>query len=342
MKISVRNRWHAVKFVIPLVICFFHSSYSEINKDAKIYIAGHKGLVGSALLRRLTEKNYKNIIVRTHAELDLTNQAAVNEFFEKEKPEYVFLSAAKVGGILANSTYPAEFIYNNIMISANIIHAAYKHNVKKLLYLGSSCIYPRLAPQPIKEEYLLTSPLEKTNEYYALAKIAGLKMCEGYNKQYGTKFISCMPTNLYGVNDNFDLNNSHVIPGLIAKFCNAQASGQEKVTCWGTGSAQREFLYIDDFADAAILLMEKYHNYETDSWINVGTGEDITIKNLIYAIKDIVGFKGEVVFDASKPDGTPRKLLDINKIKSLGWSPKISLEEGLKRSIEWYKEIKNI
>lgn len=324
--------------ILSIFSTLFLNSIDFENLDSKVYIAGHKGLVGSAILRKLKDLGYKNIVTKTSKELDLTNQNSVNSFFAKEKPEYVFLAAAKVGGILANKKYPAEFIYNNLIISANVIHASYKYKVKKLLFLGSSCIYPKLAQQPLKEKYLLSSELEPTNEAYAIAKIAGLKLCQYYNKQYGTNFISCMPTNLYGVNDNFDLNNSHVIPGLIAKFCKAQAQGKKEVICWGTGSAKREFLYVDDLADACIFLMKNYKDLGDNSWINIGSGKDISIKELILLIKDLVGFKEEVIFDRSKPDGTPRKLLDVTRIKDLGWNPKVSLKEGLKKTIEWYKE----
>lgn len=312
----------------------------EIDKHAKIYVAGHKGLVGAAIVDALKAKGYDNIIGRTHSELELKDQAAVNSFFKQERPEYVFLAAAKVGGIYANNTYPGEFIYDNLMVTANVIHAAYKYGVKKLLYLGSSCIYPRNCPQPIKEEYLLTSVLEKTNEPYAIAKIAGLKMCQTYNRQYNTRFISCMPTNLYGNNDNFDFNTSHVIPGLIAKFCQAQEEGKEEVICWGTGKACREFLHVRDLAQATVFLMNNYEEYGENSWINVGTGEDITINELIQQIKEIVGFKGRVIYDSTKPDGTPKKLLDVNRIKALGWKAEISLREGLEETIRFYKEKK--
>ena len=325
--------------VLNLINISAQNDYQDLSDlNSKIYVAGHKGLVGSAILRELNKLGYKNIIYRTHKELDLTDQKAVNNFFESEKPEYVFLAAAKVGGIYANNTYPAEFIYSNLIIQSNIIHASYLHGVKKLLFLGSSCIYPRACPQPIREEYLLSSELEPTNRPYALAKISGLEMCQSYNRQYGTRFISCMPTNLYGPNDNFDLNNSHVIPGLIAKFCLAKKENKSEVICWGTGQAKREFLYVDDFAEAAVFLMKNYNSYQNNSWINVGTGEDVTIKELIFLIKDIVGFEGKVVFDSSKPDGTPRKLLDVTKINNLGWKSKTPLKEGLKKAIDWYNE----
>ena len=302
-----------------------------INKASKIYVAGHKGLVGSALVRKLEAKGYNNIITRNHAQLDLTEQAAVRDFFRKEKPDYVFLAAAKVGGILANSTYPADFIMENLLIECNVIRSAWENSVKKLMFFGSSCIYPRMCPQPIKEEYLLTGELEKTNEAYALAKIAGLKMCQYFNKQYGTKFISVMPCNLYGPNDNYDLNNSHVIPALIKKFHTAKEEGREYVELWGTGKALREFMHVDDLADACVFLME---NYENCDLINIGTGKDISILELAEMIKEIVGFKGEIRFDAGKPDGTPRKVLDVSKLESMGWKYKIELFDGLKSTYE--------
>ena len=302
-----------------------------INKASKIYVAGHKGLVGSALVRKLEAKGYNNIITRNHAQLDLTEQAAVRDFFRKEKPDYVFLAAAKVGGILANSTYPADFIMENLLIECNVIRSAWENSVKKLMFFGSSCIYPRMCPQPIKEEYLLTGELEKTNEAYALAKIAGLKMCQYFNKQYGTKFISVMPCNLYGPNDNYDLNNSHVIPALIKKFHTAKEEGREYVEMWGTGKALREFMHVDDLADACVFLME---NYENCDLINIGTGKDISILELAEMIKEIVGFKGEIRFDAGKPDGTPRKVLDVSKLESMGWKYKIELFDGLKSTYE--------
>lgn len=336
-------KWIQSIFITGIIIALVSTSCSySMEISAKIYVAGHRGLVGSALIRKLENVGYTNILTRNHHDLDLTNQAAVNTFFETEKPDYVFLSAAHVGGIYANNTYPADFMYDNLMITTNIIHAAYKNNVKKLLCLGSSCIYPRDCPQPIKEEYLLTSPLEKTNEAYALAKIMGLKACEYYNKQYGTHFISCMPTNLYGINDNFHLANSHVIPALIAKFCKAQAEGLGEVVCWGTGTVRREFLFVEDLADAALFLMNNYQEYGDNGWINVGTGEDVTIQELVNTIKELVGFKGKVIFDTTKPDGTPRKLLDVSKINKLGWKAKTSLKEGLKTTIAWYKNQSNI
>jgi len=304
--------------------------------DSKIYVAGHRGLVGSALVRKLTELGYTNLITRAHVELDLTRQTKVEDFFDKERPEYVFLAAAKVGGILANSTYPAEFIYNNIVVQSNVIHNSYLFGVKKLLFLGSSCIYPRDCPQPMKEDYLLSGYLEPTNEPYAIAKIAGIKMCHSYNRQYGTNFISVMPTNLYGPNDNFDIQNAHVLPALIRKFHEAKVAGQKEVVVWGTGSPRREFLYVDDLADACIFLM---NNYNSSEIINIGVGKDISIKELALMVKEIVGFDGEIVFDTSKPDGTPIKLLDVSKLSSLGWQAKISLKEGIKKTYRWYTEL---
>lgn len=307
-----------------------------MEKDSKIYLAGHRGLVGSALKRKLESKGYTNLIFRTHKELDLTNQQAVNEFFEQEKPEYVFLAAAKVGGILANSTYPAQFIYENLMIESNIIHAVYKYGVKKLLFLGSSCIYPKLAPQPLKEEYLLTGPLEETNEAYAIAKIAGIRLCKHYNQQYGTNFISVMPTNLYGPNDNFDLETSHVMPALIRKFHEAKVNNEPEVVVWGTGKPLREFMHVDDMADACVYLMENYDFSEIGEFVNIGVGEDVTINELVELIKDIVGFEGKIRYDTSKPDGTPRKLMDVSRLNGLGWKAKISLKDGIKEAYEWY------
>jgi GDP-L-fucose synthase len=308
-----------------------------MDKRSKIYLAGHRGLVGSALKRKLESKGYSNLIFRTHRELDLTNQQAVNEFFEQEKPEYVFLAAAKVGGILANNTYPAEFIYENLMIEANIIHASYKYGVKKLLFLGSSCIYPKLAPQPLKEEYLLTGLLEETNEAYAIAKIAGIRLCKHYNQQYGTNFISVMPTNLYGPNDNFDLETSHVMPALIRKFHEAKVKNEPEVVIWGTGKPFREFLHVDDMADACVYLMENFNTDDIGEFVNIGVGKDITIGELAELIKEIVGFEGAIRKDLSKPDGTPQKLLDITKLSSLGWKAKISLKDGIEKTYEWYQ-----
>ncbi len=313
-----------------------------MEKDAKVYVAGHRGLVGSAIVRTLKNKGYNNLILKTHNELDLVNSIAVDTFFETERPEYVFLAAAKVGGIHANSIYPAEFFYINSAIQNNVIHAAYKNNVNKLLFLGSSCIYPKMCPQPMKEDYLLSDYLEPTNEAYALAKIAGLKMCEYYNFQYNTNFISCMPTNLYGINDNFDLESSHVLPALIRKFHEAKLSNASTVEIWGTGSPKREFLHVDDMAEACVFLMQSYEgknlNGENQGHVNIGTGEEVSIKELALVIKEVVGFEGELVFNADKPDGTPRKLLDASKLHSLGWKHKTSLKDGIKSTYEWYCE----
>ncbi len=300
-----------------------------MDKNAKIYVAGHRGLVGSAIIRKLESEGYFNIIKKSHNELDLTDQKSTRDFFEKERPEYVFLAAAKVGGIHANNIYPADFIYTNLIIECNVIKASYDYDVKKLLFLGSSCIYPKFAEQPIKESSLLTGKLEKTNEAYALAKISGLKMCEFFNRQYGTNFISAMPTNLYGPNDNFDLETSHVLPALIRKFHEAKVENKPYVEIWGTGIPKREFLYVDDLADALVFLM---NNYEENETVNVGTGEDISIKDLAFLIKDIIGYTGELRFDTSKPDGTPRKLLDVSKIKKLGWKYTTSLKEGIEKT----------
>lgn len=308
-----------------------------MNLSDKIYVAGHSGLVGSALMRRLTQEGFSNIVTRGHEELDLRDQRAVREFFEQEKPEYVFLAAAKVGGIKANIDFPAQFIYDNLAIEINVIDAAYRAGVKKLLFLGSSCIYPRACPQPIKEEYLLTSELEKTNEPYAVAKIAGLKMCEAYNRQYGTKFIACMPTNLYGPGDNFDLSTSHVLPALIRKFYTAQWQGHKQVQIWGTGRPRREFLYVDDMADACVFLMRSYEDILP---INIGTGQDVTIEQVAYMIKDTVDYRGDVLFDPSKPDGAPRKLLNVDRITQLGWRAKTSLAEGIVKTVGWCNERK--
>jgi len=307
-----------------------------MNKNAKIYVAGHRGMVGSALVRKLTEQGHTHIITKTSSELDLRNQQVVSDFFEKEKPEFVFLAAAKVGGIHANNTYRAEFLYDNLMMEANIIHASYLQKVKKLMFLGSSCIYPKLAPQPLKEEYLLTGLLEPTNEPYAIAKIAGIKLCEAYRSQYACNFISVMPTNLYGPNDNYDLNNSHVLPALIRKFHSAKTENNPEVVVWGTGVPLREFLHVDDLADACYFLMLNYNQAEL---VNIGCGEDISIKDLALLVKDVVNYKGNLVFDTSKPDGTPRKLLDISKLKKLGWSPKIKLKEGI---TSVYNEVKEM
>ena len=300
---------------------------------SKVYVAGHTGLVGSTLFTKLKQQGYSNIITRRTSELDLRDQKAVDSFFAKEKPEFVFLAAAKVGGIVANMTYPAEFIYDNLMMEANVIHSAYKHGVKKLLFLGSSCIYPRACSQPIHESYLLTSPLEPTNEPYAIAKIAGLKMCDAYNRQYGTNFIACMPTNLYGPGDNFHLTNSHVIPALIAKIYAAHKEGKKEVVLWGTGSPRREFLHVDDLARGLIFLMNTYNGSEL---VNIGTGTDVTIYEVAHLVKDCIGYKGDLVFDSTKPDGTPRKLLNVDKINALGWKAVIPLQQGLKETIDWY------
>ncbi|NPE30015.1 GDP-L-fucose synthase [Methanococcoides sp. SA1] len=308
---------------------------------SKIYIAGHRGMVGSAIIRNLESKGYTYLISRTHQELDLTNQHDVNHFFETEKPEYVFLAAAKVGGILANSTYPAEFIYENLMIEANVIHAAYKHGVKKLLSLGSSCIYPKFAPQPMKEKYLLTGELEETNEAYAIAKIAGIRLCKHYNQQCGTNFISVMPTNLYGPNDNFDLETSHVMPALIRKFHEAKIKNALEVVVWGTGLPRREFLHVDDMADACVHLMENYNYADIGEFVNIGVGKDLSIKELAEIIKDIVGYEGKIIYDTSKPDGTPQKLLDVTKLNSLGWEARISLKDGIQRVYDKYSALKD-
>ena len=294
--------------------------------DSKIYIAGHRGMVGSAIVRALENQGFKNLIYRTSKELDLTNQIQVQKFFENEKPEYVFLAAAKVGGILANNTYRADFIYQNLMIQNNVIHAAFENGVTKLMFLGSSCIYPKNAPQPLKEEYLLTGLLEPTNEPYAIAKIAGIKMCEAYRDQYGCNFISVMPTNLYGPNDNYDLNNSHVLPALLRKFIEAKNNGDQSVTMWGTGTPLREFLHVDDLADACLFLMKNYNEKE---FLNIGVGHDISIIDLAKMVKEIVGFEGDIILDKTKPDGTPRKLMDVSKLRELGWEAKISLEKGI-------------
>lgn len=309
-----------------------------MEKDSKIYVAGHHGLVGSNIMKRLQEKGYTNVIGRTRQELDLTNQEAVNSFFEIEKPEYVVLAAAKVGGILANNTYPADFIMKNLQIQVNVIDAAYRSGVKKLLFLGSSCIYPRMCPQPIKEEYLLTGELEKTNEAYALAKISGLKMCYYYKKQYGADFISVMPTNLYGPGDNFGLTNSHVLPALMRKMHEAKMVSAESVEIWGTGKALREFLYIEDMADGCIFLLE---NYDGADFVNLGTGKELTIHELAELIKKVVGFDGELRFNTDKPDGTPRKLLDVSKMEEVGWKYKIELEDGIRKTYQWFLENEN-
>lgn len=306
-----------------------------MDLNSKIYVAGHSGLVGSAIVRNLKAKGFNHLLFRTHSELDLCDAQAVRSFFEEEKPEYVFVAAAQVGGILANATYPAEFIRNNLAIEENIIHSAYESGVKKLLFLGSSCIYPRDCPQPIKEEYLMSGPLETTNEWYAIAKIAGLKLCQAYSKQYGARFISLMPTNLYGPRDNFDPETSHVAPALIRKFVEAKEQNAPHVVLWGTGSPRREFLYVDDLAEAALWAMEEY---EENQWLNIGTGEDVTILELAHLISELVGYSGKIVFDTEKPDGTPRKLLDVSKINERGWRAETDLRSGLKKAIAWYLE----
>jgi len=306
-----------------------------MNRDAKIYVAGHRGMVGAAIVRRLKKAGFHNFVLRTHSELDLTNQSAVNDFFEAEKPDFVFLAAARVGGIHANDTYPADFIRDNLQIQTNIIDAAYRQGVKKLLFLGSTCIYPKMSPQPIKEEYLLTGPLEKTNEWYAIAKIAGLKMCAAYRRQYGFDAISVMPTNLYGPGDNFGLENSHVLPALMRRFHDAKLNGDDQVTVWGTGTPKREFLHVDDLADAVLFLME---NYSAEEAVNIGVGEDISIKDMANMVKDVVGYEGELVFDTNKPDGTPRKLLDVSKIHDLGWTARIDFRDGLQGTFQWFLE----
>lgn len=308
---------------------------NSMEKDAKIYIAGHGGLVGSAIVRALKQSGYTNLLTRTKEALDLLDQRSTREFFEKEKPEYVFLAAAKVGGILANKEQRADFIYENLQIQNNIIKSAYDNGVKKLLFLGSSCIYPKLAPQPIKEEYLLTGELEETNDAYAIAKIAGIKMCQSFSEQYGVKYISVMPTNLYGIGDNFNLTTSHVLPAMIRKFHEAKMHNAENVTLWGTGSPKREFLYVDDLADALVFLM---NSYESSEIVNIGTGEDISIKELAEMVRGIVGFSGEIIWDTDKPDGTPRKLLDVSRLHSLGWKHSIGLEEGIKKTYIWFRE----
>ncbi|KAF0207686.1 MAG: GDP-L-fucose synthase [Actinomycetota bacterium] len=304
-----------------------------MDKSNCIYVAGHRGLVGGAIVRRLEREGFTNIVTRTHAELDLTDQAAVYAFFEDTRPAYVFLAAAKVGGILANSTRPAEFIRENLLIQTNLIDAAYHSGVSKLLFLGSSCIYPKMAPQPLKEEYLLTGALEPTNDAYAVAKIAGIMMVKSYRRQYGFDGISVMPTNLYGPGDNFDLTSSHVLPALIRKIHEAKVAGEPSVTVWGTGTPRREFLHVDDLADAAVFLMSAYDDEEI---INIGTGEDVSIGELAALVADVVGYEGEIVYDTSKPDGTPRKLLDVSKLRGLGWSPKVGLREGIAATYEWY------
>jgi GDP-L-fucose synthase len=304
-----------------------------MKPDSKIFVAGHRGLVGSAIVRELTRKGYSNIITRTHAELELMDADAVRDFFEKEKPEYVFLAAARVGGILANNTYPGDFIRENLIVQTNVIHQSHVSDVQKLLFLGSSCIYPKFAPQPIKEEYLMTGPLEETNSAYAIAKIAGIEMCQSYRRQFGSNFISVMPTNLYGPNDNFSLDHSHVLPALIRRFHEAKITNAASVTVWGSGTPRREFLHVDDMGAACVFLME---TYDDSSIINIGTGEDVAIKELAELIKTIIGFRGALLWDSTKPDGTPRKLLDVSRINSFGWKHKISLPEGVTATYRWY------
>jgi GDP-L-fucose synthase len=307
-----------------------------MEKKEKIYVAGHRGMVGSAIVRKLQQEGFDNLLLRTSAELDLRNQEGVDTFFKEYKPDYVFLAAAKVGGIVANNTYRGEFLYDNLMIQNNVIHASYKHSVTKLLFLGSSCIYPKFAEQPIKEEYLLTGTLEHSNEPYAIAKIAGLKLCEAYRSQYGSNIVSAMPTNLYGPNDNYDLQNSHVLPALLRKMIVAKRTQQSAVEIWGSGTPRREFLHVDDLADACFFLMQEYDGTE---WMNIGVGEDVSIKELAELIKDIVGYEGELQFNTSKPDGTPRKLLDVSKLQNRGWKATIGLREGI---IKVYEEVKSL
>ena len=316
---------------------------TTMNRESRIFVAGHKGLVGSAIVRCMEKNGYSGMLVRTRSQLDLTDQAATRAFFERERPEYVFLAAAKVGGILANSTYPAEFIFENLMVQCNVIHSAYLAGVKRLLFLGSSCIYPKRAPQPMKEEHLLSGELEPTNESYAVAKIAGIKMCEAYNRQYGTRFISVMPTNLYGPNDNFDLQNSHVLPALIRKFHEAKERGAKEVVIWGTGNPRREFLHVDDMAEACVFLMglneDAYRSLATrypSLLLNVGTGKDVTIRELAETVREVVGFDGDLRFDTDKPDGTPRKLLDVSRLGGLGWRAKTGLRDGIESTYRWF------
>ncbi len=306
-----------------------------MNRDDKIYVAGHRGLVGSAIVRRLQVDGFNNLVLRTSKELDLREQAPVRGFFRAEKPDYVILAAAKVGGILANDSYPADFLYDNLMMEANVIHASYENKVKKLLALGSTCIYPKLAPQPLKEEYLLSGPLEPTNEWYAVAKIAGIKLCQAYQRQHGCRFIAAMPTNLYGPGDNFDLQTSHVLPALIRKFHEARRNGDSTVTLWGTGKALREFLHVDDLADACLFLLR---NYQEPEIVNIGVGRDLSIAELAELVRDIVGFEGQIEYDASKPDGTPRKLVDTKKINALGWKAKTGLRVGIANTYNWFLE----
>ncbi len=306
-----------------------------MRRDAKIYVAGHDGMVGSAFVRALRARGFTNLVWRTLDQLNLIDQRATRDFFQAERPEYVFLAAARVGGILANNTYRAEFIYQNLMIAANVIHASHESGVTKLLNLGSSCIYPRLAPQPLKEDYLLTGPLEATNEPYAIAKIAAIKLCENYRRQYGRNFISVMPTNLYGPGDNYDLAHSHVLPALIRKCHEAKVRGTDSVTVWGTGTPRREFLYSDDLADACLFLME---NYDGEVFLNIGCGQDLTIRELAELVARVVGFRGGIAFDTSKPDGTPQKLLDVSRLRALGWRPTVNLESGIAKAYQWFLE----
>lgn len=307
-----------------------------MNKDDKIYVAGHRGMVGSAICRKLKKEGFNNLLLRTSGELDLRKQDAVSDFFARERPDYVFLAAAKVGGIVANNNYRAEFLYDNLMIQNNIIHESWRNNVDKLMFLGSSCIYPKLAPQPLKEEYLLTGELEYTNEPYAIAKIAGIKMCDAYRAQYGCNFVSVMPTNLYGPNDNYDLSSSHVLPALIRKFHEAMVNGSKEVVIWGTGKPYREFLHVDDLADACFFLMQKYND---PGFINIGTGQDLQIMELAKLVKSVVGFEGNIVTDTSMPDGTPRKLMDVSRLKNLGWSPSVGLTEGVAKVYQDFQQL---
>jgi len=317
---------------------------STLQKSDKIYVAGHRGLVGSAIVRQLEERGFTNLLMRTHKELDLTNQAQVQTFFKKEKPDYVILAAAKVGGIHANNTYPADFIYQNMMIEANVINSAYENKVKRLLFLGSTCIYPKAVEQPMREDALLTDVLEPTNEPYALAKIAGIKLCESYNRQHGTDFRSVMPTNLYGINDNFHPENSHVIPALMRRFHEAKINNDEEVVVWGTGKVMREFLYVDDMAQASLFVLELDENtYKANtqpmlSHINVGTGIDVTIREMAEIMKEVVGFKGKLVFDTAKPNGAPRKLIDVSRLSNMGWNYSVDLKDGLSKTYKWYLE----
>lgn len=311
------------------------SQNTVLTKSTRIYVAGHRGLVGSALVRQLQSRGYDNLLLRTSSELDLRDQSAVRAFFERERPEFVFVAAAKVGGILANDSFPAQFLQDNLLIQSNVIDGAYRAGTTKLLFLGSSCIYPKFAPQPLKEEYLLTGPLEPTNEWYAIAKIAGIKLAQAYRKEYGFNAISAMPTNLYGPGDNFDLDSSHVLPALLRKMHEAKVNGDPEVVVWGTGTPRREFLHVDDLAEASLFLMQNYDGYD---FLNVGVGEDVSIRDLALLIQGVVGFQGELIFDTSKPDGTPRKLMDVSKLKALGWKAKIALREGIEATYRWYLE----